>query len=49
MKKSIRKMSVEASKLAVPFFKKMGFCILNENHILRNGQILVNYTMEKEI
>ena len=49
MKKSIRQMSVEASKLAMPFFKKMGFRIIHENHVIRGGQTLVNYTMQKEI
>jgi putative acetyltransferase len=48
-KRSIRKLSVEASKLAMPFFKKVGFNLLHENHIIRNGETLVNYTMLKEI
>jgi len=38
---------VEASMLIKPFFEKRGFVMLHRNEIKRNGQMLVNYSMEK--
>lgn len=49
LEKSVHELSVEASKPAMPFFKKMGFSMIHENHIIRGGQTLVNYMMKKEI
>ena len=40
---------VEASKLIKPFFEKRGFVMLHRNEIKRNGQMLVNYSMEKKL
>lgn len=38
---------VEASEVARPFFKRMGFAMVRENAVKRHGMILNNYTMEK--
>jgi putative acetyltransferase len=43
-----KKLIVEASKVAKPFFEKMGFILISENQIAINGQTLINYTMKKE-
>lgn len=45
----IKRLYVETSYLARPFFEKKGFTIINKNKIERNGQILVNWLMEKYI
>jgi putative acetyltransferase len=43
-----KKLIVEASKVARPFFERMGFILLSENQVIVNGQTLTNYTMKKE-
>lgn len=43
--RSIDTLYVEASKIAVPFFKKHRFTIECENHIYLRGQSLTNYSM----
>ena len=35
----------DASRAAVPFFLKHGFCVQQENQVVRHGQILLNYRM----
>ncbi|WLQ12309.1 GNAT family N-acetyltransferase [Hahella aquimaris] len=40
---------VEASRAARPFFESKGFVTTQLNEIQRNGQILVNFTMEKKL
>ncbi len=42
----LKRLYVEASLVARKFFAKQGFREICENHIERNGQILVNYSME---
>lgn len=44
---NIRHLFVEASITAKPFFEKMGFSLINEQIVERNGQRLKNYKMEK--
>jgi putative acetyltransferase len=43
-----KKLIVEASKVARPFFERMGFILISENQVIVNGQTLTNYTMKKE-
>ncbi|WP_341502731.1 GNAT family N-acetyltransferase [Gallaecimonas sp. GXIMD4217] len=45
--KGIRRLYVEASYLARPFFTKQGFVEVRRNDTERNGEILTNWTMEK--
>ncbi len=40
---------VEASHVAVPFFKKRGFVLIKKNEIQRDGVTLVNFSMEKHL
>jgi putative acetyltransferase len=47
MQKSLKKLWVEASKVAKPFFEAKGFVMTKENNVTRNNVILTNYTMEK--
>ena len=46
-KRQLRRLFVEASKVARPFFEKQGFHVESENQINRNGIILINYSMGK--
>ncbi|WP_067861755.1 GNAT family N-acetyltransferase [Neptuniibacter marinus] len=48
-KKGITRLHVEASKVAMPFFKKSGFKLIKENHINLRGQSLLNYSMSWSI
>ncbi|ABM00576.1 GNAT family N-acetyltransferase [Shewanella amazonensis] len=43
----VRRLSVEASYFARPFFQSRGFTELSRNEHPRHGQILVNFSMEK--
>ncbi|WP_281561073.1 GNAT family N-acetyltransferase [Thalassomonas sp. RHCl1] len=45
----IKILTVNASYLAKPFFAKQGFAVLRKNEIARNGEILVNWSMEKHL
>jgi putative acetyltransferase len=45
--KDIKRLFLEASIVAKPFFEKRGFTTLSRNEIKRNGQMIVNYSMEK--
>lgn len=45
--KSLKRLWVEASKVARPFFEAKGFATMQENKVMRNNVILTNYTMEK--
>lgn len=38
-------LSVQASKVAVPFFQQNGFQLGDQNRVILRGQCLVNYTM----
>lgn len=44
--KGIKRLYVEASILARPFFEARGFELVKENAIERRGQQLINYSME---
>ncbi|MBK0369112.1 GNAT family N-acetyltransferase [Flavobacterium agrisoli] len=41
--------SSDVSITAKPFFEKLGFKVLKEQHNHRNGLILINYKMRKEL
>lgn len=43
--RELRQLHVEASKLAVPLFKKFGFEIRRSNSVERRGQYLKNFNM----
>ena len=44
---SVRRLFVEASITAKPFFQRMGFAIVKEQAVLCRGETLINYVMEK--
>ncbi|NGX52941.1 MAG: putative N-acetyltransferase YafP [Candidatus Anoxychlamydiales bacterium] len=48
-KNNIKRIFVDVSITAKPFFKKMGFRVLYEQIIIRKGIELKNYPMEKNI
>ncbi|MFC6673114.1 GNAT family N-acetyltransferase [Marinobacterium aestuariivivens] len=45
----IGRLFVEASLLARPFFEKRGFAVVCRNEVCRQGQVLINFTMEKRL
>ncbi|WKE66886.1 GNAT family N-acetyltransferase [Gallaecimonas kandeliae] len=45
----LARLSVDASKLARPFFEGQGFVVVRENQVPRHGQLLVNWTMGKDL
>ncbi|WDE05779.1 GNAT family N-acetyltransferase [Thalassomonas viridans] len=45
----IKSLTVNASYLARPFFAKQGFRVLVKNEIPRNGEVLINWSMEKHL
>lgn len=45
----LNRLYVEASFIAKPFFEKRGFSIIKKNEIQRNGVVLVNFSMEKQL
>ncbi len=47
--RGIKRLYVEASKLAKPFFEQQGFKCIQKNKIYKNGVILENFTQEKDI
>ncbi|WP_143556016.1 GNAT family N-acetyltransferase [Snodgrassella alvi] len=47
--KKLSQLSVDASKVAMPIFKKWGFKIKRANKISRKNQILINYHMYKPL
>ena len=47
--RKLKRLYVEASIVARPFFERRGFTLLHENNVQRNGVTLINYTMEKYI
>lgn len=47
--KEMNRIYVEASKLIKPFFEKRGFVTLRRNEIIKNGCMIVNYSMEKKL
>lgn len=47
--KGIKRLYVEASHIAKPFFEKQNFKLVKENFVVRNGVKLNNFTMEKGV
>lgn len=45
----VRRIVVHASITARPFFEKRGYHAVHANQVERRGQVLKNYTMEKEL
>lgn len=45
--KGMKRLYLEASIVAKPFFEKRDFKTLQRNEIKKNGQMIVNYSMEK--
>lgn len=45
----IKKLTVNASYFAKPLFVKHGFVVLTKNDNIRNGEVLVNFTMAKAL
>ncbi len=45
----LNRLYVEASLVAKPFFEKQGFTTVQQNKVNRNGEILINFSMEKWI
>ncbi len=43
----IRRLYVEASLIAKPFFEHRGFVLVKQNEVRRNGVSLINFSMEK--
>jgi len=48
-KQGIKRLYVEASFLAKPFFEKHNFKLVKENIVHKNGIEIINFTMEKSI
>jgi len=48
-KNGLTVLTVEASMVAKPFFESVGFKVKKENKVIRNGVILINYSMHKKI
>ena len=48
-KQGIKRLYVEASQLATPFFEKQNFTMIKENVVVRNGVKLTNFSMEKNM
>ena len=48
-KNGIREIETYASITSVPFFTAMGFCIIEENTVIRNGISLTNYHMKIDL
>jgi putative acetyltransferase len=47
--RDLSKLTVDASHFARPFFEKHGFHAIRKNRVERQGQRLVNWTMEKNL
>lgn len=45
--RNMKRLYVEASTVARPFFERRGFAVVNRNEFQRNGVTLVNFSMEK--
>jgi len=43
----IKRLYVEASLIAKPFFEHRGFSVVKKNEVQRNGASLINFSMEK--
>jgi len=47
--RNMKRLYVEASLVAKPFFEHRGFSVVKKNEVQRNGVSLVNFSMEKYI
>lgn len=47
VKLKVLKLYLEASITALPFFRSRGFRVLEEQEVWRNGEVFLNYQMEK--
>lgn len=45
----VAQISTHASITARPFFERRGYKLINEQHVERDGIVLINYVMKKEI
>ena len=45
--KNIKRLYVEASHVAKPFFAGKGFIIVEENQVAKGGELITNFTMER--
>lgn len=45
----LKKLTVDASHLARPFFEKKGFRLVTENQVPRNGLLITNFSLEKDL
>jgi putative acetyltransferase len=45
--RNLKRLYVEASHIAKPFFEHRGFLVLKKNELLINGVSLVNFSMER--
>lgn len=45
--RNIKRLYVEASLIAKPFFEHRGFSVIKKNEVQRNGVLLVNFSMER--
>lgn len=45
----IRRLYVEASLIARPFFERRGFSVLKQNSVQRQGVNLINFSMERHV
>jgi len=48
-KTALTTLTVDASMVAKPFFESVGFKVKNENKVMRNGVVLINYLMTKKV
>lgn len=48
-KRNFNHLTVDASHIARPFFEKQGFKVLRKNRVLRNGCVLINFSLEKAL
>ena len=46
---AIKLLFVEASLLVKDFFRQRGFRVVSKNRLVRNGEVLVNFSMEKRL
>jgi len=46
---AIKRLYVEASLLVKDFFLQRGFQVVSQNRLLRDGEVLINFNMEKRL
>ena len=49
LENGVDRLSTDASKAAQNFFKRQGFRVVSENKNIKDGEVLVNYRMEKQL